>query len=105
VVAKAWPWLAVGGGAAGLAAAVLAVSGVLGTGSGTSQPVDTSAAPGVSSPVGTSSDPLAQDIVRQQDKARATPGDYVAWATLGLDYVQQAKITVNPAYYPKASGA
>ena len=105
MVAKAWPWLAVGGGAAGLAAAVLAVSGVLGTGSGTSQPVDTSAAPGVSSPVGTSSDPLAQDIVRQQDKARATPGDYVAWATLGLDYVQQAKITVNPAYYPKASGA
>ncbi len=105
MVAKPWPWLAVGGGAAGLAAAVLAVSGVLGTGSGTSQPVDTSAAPGVSSPAGTSSDPLAQDIVRQQDKARANPGNYLAWATLGLDYVQQAKITVNPAYYPKASGA
>ena len=34
-----------------------------------------------------------------------TPANYQAWATLGLDYVQQAKVTVNPAYYPKATGA
>jgi tetratricopeptide (TPR) repeat protein len=32
------------------------------------------------------------------------PGDYVGWGTLGIDYIQQAKDTVDPAYYPKAEG-
>ncbi|MGI8869489.1 MAG: tetratricopeptide repeat protein [Mycobacteriales bacterium] len=49
-------------------------------------------------------DPLAADIVKQQAEVRRTPGNYVAWASLGLDYVQQAKITVDPSYYPKATG-
>lgn len=47
-------------------------------------------------------DPLAADIVKQQNAVRDAPKDYVAWANLGLDYVQQAKVTVNPSYYPKA---
>ena len=29
----------------------------------------------------------------------------MSWATLGLAYVQQAKVTVDPSYYPKADGA
>lgn len=35
---------------------------------------------------------------------RAVPGDWVGWAALGLAYVQQAKITADPAYYAKAEG-
>ncbi|MFD5635675.1 tetratricopeptide repeat protein [Streptomyces sp. NPDC127077] len=47
-------------------------------------------------------DPLAADIARLQAKLKATPRDEVALATLGLDYVQQAKSTADPTYYPKA---
>lgn len=39
-----------------------------------------------------------------QTRLKSVPGDYVSWATLGLAYVQQAKITVDPAFYPKADG-
>jgi tetratricopeptide (TPR) repeat protein len=40
-----------------------------------------------------------------QARLQSTPKDYVSWATLGLAYVQQAKVTVDPTYYPKADGA
>ncbi|MCM2419120.1 tetratricopeptide repeat protein [Streptomyces sp. RKAG293] len=53
----------------------------------------------VSDPVG---DPLAADITALQDHLRKAPQDAVALATLGLDYVQQAKATADPSYYPKA---
>lgn len=49
-------------------------------------------------------DPLATDIVRLQARVRANPSDYADLAVLGLEYVQQAKITVDPAYYPRARG-
>jgi tetratricopeptide (TPR) repeat protein len=48
------------------------------------------------------SDPIGLDIAKQQDTVKETPANYGAWANLGLDYVQQAKITVDPSYYPKA---
>ena len=41
-------------------------------------------------------------IQRLQTRVQAVPKDFVAWAALGLAYVQQAKVTVDPAYYPKA---
>ncbi len=44
-------------------------------------------------------------IASLQTRLEATPTDYVSWATLGLAYVQQAKVTVNPAFYPLADGA
>ncbi|WP_433136334.1 tetratricopeptide repeat protein [Actinomadura nitritigenes] len=44
-------------------------------------------------------------IARYQQTLRRTPGDYSAWAALGAAYVQQARITVNPDFYPKAEGA
>jgi len=50
-------------------------------------------------------DPLAKDITRLQAEVRRTPGNKVAWASLALSYVQQAKVTVNPSYYPKAEEA
>jgi len=33
------------------------------------------------------------------------PGDWTAWAGLAADYVQEARITADPTYYPKADGA
>ncbi|MEV0912685.1 hypothetical protein AB0I93_00035 [Streptomyces sp. NPDC049967] len=47
-------------------------------------------------------DPLTAGITTLQDRARRNPRDPVALGTLGLNYVQQAKITADPTYYPKA---
>ncbi len=47
---------------------------------------------------------LAQTIADLQTRLKTSPRDYVSWSTLGLAYVQQAKITVNSDYYPKADG-
>jgi len=52
-----------------------------------------------------SADPVAQSIARTQQQVRTVPGDWPAWATLGLDYVEQARRTVDPTYYPKAAAA
>ncbi|MEO3809759.1 hypothetical protein ABGB17_12235 [Sphaerisporangium sp. B11E5] len=40
-----------------------------------------------------------------QDRLRRLPGDHQAWAALGTAYVQQARITADPAYYTKAEQA
>src|SRR6202012_582711 len=91
-----------------LGAAVIGVAG-LGSGGGGSHPASsTVAVPPVSAmpaAAQTPVDTLTQNITMTQATLRSSPDDYQAWATLGLDYVQQAKITVNPAYYPKAKGA
>src|SRR5437867_7550522 len=47
---------------------------------------------------------LAQSIASLQDHLRQTPGDWRGFANLGLAYVQQARITADPSYYPKADG-
>ncbi len=51
---------------------------------------------------GTAPGSLSADITRLQKHLRDTPQDAVALASLGLAYVQQAKIIVDPTYYPKA---
>ncbi len=40
-----------------------------------------------------------------QARLETTPDDHVSWATLGLAYVQQARITINPDFYARAEGA
>ncbi|MFC9328828.1 tetratricopeptide repeat protein [Kitasatospora sp. NPDC057015] len=45
---------------------------------------------------------LSADIRGLQQHLKAAPGDTLAMASLGLAYVQQAKITADPSYYPKA---
>lgn len=88
--------------------AVLVTAGVIALG-GTAVAVavrssnGTTATP-VSAPAATAlkADPISIDIAKQQDTVKQTPANYGAWANLGLDYVQQAKITVDPSYYPKA---
>ncbi|MEA2686557.1 MAG: hypothetical protein QOE93_1752 [Actinomycetota bacterium] len=48
---------------------------------------------------------LPATIASLQDRLGQVPSDPVAWATLGLAYVEQARVTVDPSYYPKAEGA
>jgi tetratricopeptide (TPR) repeat protein len=45
------------------------------------------------------------DISRLQARLRAFPEDWRAWASLGSAYVEQARVTASPTYYPKAEGA
>ena len=48
---------------------------------------------------------LDELITRLRARVATTPGDYVSWATLGLVFVQQAKVTVDPDFYRRAEGA
>ncbi|MDQ6846362.1 MAG: tetratricopeptide repeat protein [Candidatus Dormibacteraeota bacterium] len=50
-------------------------------------------------------DALQTSITKAQSQLRSEPGDWGAWATLGSAYVQEARITADPSYYPKAEGA
>ena len=43
-------------------------------------------------------------IVSLQARIRAEPTDWRALASLGLAYVQQARVTADPGFYPKAEG-
>lgn len=47
---------------------------------------------------------LSRSIVRLQDHLRTQPQDAAGWSTLGLAYVEQARLTADPTYYPKAEG-
>jgi len=48
---------------------------------------------------------LARSIEALRERVTAVPGDARAWAGLGLAYLQQARITGAPEYYPRAEGA
>ena len=56
-------------------------------------------------PPAAATDQLTLSIQRTQAHLRDVPQDWQGWATLGLDYVEQAKISVDPTYYPKAAAA
>ncbi|MFE0462979.1 tetratricopeptide repeat protein [Kitasatospora sp. NPDC058965] len=65
-------------------------------------PVPAARAAGTVPEASTSADALATDIAGLQQHLRDQPDDAPALGTLGLDYVQQARNTVDPSYYPKA---
>jgi tetratricopeptide (TPR) repeat protein len=48
---------------------------------------------------------LPQAITNLQAHLRTLPRDWQSWAQLGSAYVQQARVTADPSYYPKAEGA
>ena len=50
-------------------------------------------------------DQLSAGIARAQQHLRALPGDYATWASLGSAYIERARVTADPSYYPKAEGA
>lgn len=44
-------------------------------------------------------------IEQAQQRLEKVPGDWTTWATLGVAYVEQARISADPSYYPLAEGA
>jgi tetratricopeptide (TPR) repeat protein len=50
-------------------------------------------------------DPLSRAISALQKNLERSPRNSRAWSDLGLAYVQQARLTADPTYYPKAEGA
>ena len=48
---------------------------------------------------------LEAAITALQDRLRAVPNDAASYASLGVAYVQQARVTADATYYPKAQGA
>ncbi len=50
-------------------------------------------------------DPLGDAIAVAQQRLERLPGDYRTWADLGSTYVEQARATADPSYYPRAEGA
>src|SRR4051812_29940865 len=81
---------------AAMAAALFVVGAAVGS------PREVPAAPVASAPV---VDPITRSINGLQAKLKVQPSSYRAWSDLGLAYVQQARLTADPTYYPKADGA
>ncbi|BFV56308.1 tetratricopeptide repeat protein [Kitasatospora sp. CMC57] len=52
-----------------------------------------------------SSSSLGAAIAADQRRLRELPSDAAAWARLGARYVEQARLTADPSYYPKADEA
>ncbi|MGC1207149.1 MAG: tetratricopeptide repeat protein [Ornithinimicrobium sp.] len=50
-------------------------------------------------------DPLSASIADLQVQLEEQPDDAPGWASLGGAYVEQARVTADPSYYPKAEGA
>jgi tetratricopeptide (TPR) repeat protein len=48
---------------------------------------------------------LSRAITNLQERLRTVPSDWRSYADLGLAYVQQARITADPSFYPKAEAA
>jgi tetratricopeptide (TPR) repeat protein len=67
-------------------------------------PTSSSAVEPAAADRGASNDPAAL-VTTLQAKLRAHPKDAQGWATLGFAYVEQARITADPTYYPKAQQA
>lgn len=88
--------------AAALAVTLVMLSGVLLDGPAGRGPVARSGQPGGGGPTGTA---LSRLIEQKQRLLRAHPKSDAGWAQLGAAYVTQARITADPAYYPKARGA
>jgi tetratricopeptide (TPR) repeat protein len=68
-------------------------------------PQETPARPGPVDPAVDRQGNLTGTIDAAQDRLRQMPGDWSTWGQLGSAYVQQARITADPSYYPKAEGA
>ncbi len=71
-------------------------------------PATAASSPSVTAADATSSRPtdaLGVAIAKAQALLRSEPTNWSAWAALGSAYVQEARITADPSYYPKAEGA
>ena len=84
-------------GAAALAAVALVLGGaVLGSPDGAAESASSSA------PVAAGADGSIEAL---QARLERVPGDYPGWATLGLLYVDRARVTADPSWFARAQGA
>jgi len=88
----------IAGAVVALVLLVAALSGLAGRGGAAG---DGDAAP----PEAIAQDELSRLIERAQQRLDGNPQDYRTWAELGLAYVEQARVTADPSYYPRAEGA
>lgn len=89
-----------------LAGLVLAVSGAFAfTGGGADDAASPTTAGGVDPAALATAGDLDATVAALQDRLRAQPTDARSWATLGIAYVEQARLTGDATYYPKAAGA
>jgi len=44
-------------------------------------------------------------IIQLETRVEELPGDYLSWATLGIAYTEQARLTADTSYYPRADAA
>ena len=85
----------------GVAAILLTgVAGVFGLRHGGGQVVDEGPASAAAP-----ADRLGAAITVAQQRLHTVPGDYVTWAELGSAYIEKARVSADPSYYPKAEGA
>jgi len=68
-------------------------------------PPEKTAPPATQTAPAAAADALTRSITTLQGNLKRTPGNFRAWSDLGLAYVQQARLTADPTYYPKAEGA
>lgn len=91
---------------AGVVLLAVAVGGVLGaaddTGPGPGGGAGVSAAAGDGPVPG---DALGRAIAAAQQRLQRAPSDAATWASLGSAYVEQARVSADPSYYPRAQGA
>ncbi len=76
--------------------ALLVVGGIVGRGTESPAPATAPAS---------TVDMLDQSITRTQERLRRVPGDWQAWSALSMQYLERARITTDPTYYPKAEEA
>lgn len=84
---------------------VTATTVITGAGRTSASASPVAGAAGASGAPGAGVDQLSSTITKVQQALQAKPGDWQAWAVLGSAYVQQARATADPSYYPKADGA
>jgi tetratricopeptide (TPR) repeat protein len=91
---------------AGLALALLGAGAAFLSGHDAS-PVATAPASTAATPAaGIANQPGVSGVIAAlQTRLRAVPGDWQSLATLGSAYVEQARVTGDPSYYPKAQEA
>lgn len=89
-------------------ALVLAVSGALGLASGpdptAAEPARVDSADSALIGAQTAED-VSQLVTALEGRVGRLPGDFEAWATLGLGYVEQARVTGDTSYYAEAEDA
>jgi tetratricopeptide (TPR) repeat protein len=90
--------------AAGLGVAMFA-AGAVGIVRGSSSPEPVTIGRSGGSSIGSLVAAPGLPIEALQRRLQAVPADWRSWAVLGLAYVQEARVTADPRYYPKAEGS